>query len=172
MNTCNILRKVRQNIREFGRCSDEGRTVLEKIYGKKDTMTLQSELRHSDDVERFMEVNQSEFDLISMSEYLNELLKKYKLEKSDVVKRGGFTGTYLYHIFDGTKNPSRDKLIQLALGFPLTLEETQKLLRLGGYAELYVRDSRDAFLMFGLEKKYAVQQLNELLYKNKKKILE
>ena len=143
-----------------------------KTYGKKDTMTLQSELRHSEDVEQFIEANQSEFDVISMSEYLNELLKKYKLEKSDVVKRGGFTGTYLYHIFDGTKNPSRDKLIQLALGFPLTVEETQKLLRLGGYAELYVRDSRDAFLMFGLEKKYAVQQLNELLYKNKKKILE
>ena len=124
---------------------------MDKKNGRKDTMTLQSELRHSEDVERFMEANQAEFDLISMSEYLNELLKKYKLEKSDVVKRGGFTGTYLYHIFDGTKKTSRDKLIQLALGFPLTLEETQKLLRLGGYAELYVRDSRDAFLMFGLE---------------------
>lgn len=145
---------------------------MKKIYGKKDTITLQSELRHSDDVERFIEANQSEFDVINMSEYLNELLKKYRIEKSEVVKRGGFTGTYLYHIFDGTKNPSRDKLLQLALGFPLTLEETQKLLRLGGYAELYVRDSRDAFLMFGLEKKYTVQQLNELLYKNKKKIIE
>ena len=145
---------------------------MKKRYGTKDTMTLQSELRHSDNVEQFMEANQSEFDLISMSEYLNELLKKYKLEKSDVVKRGGFTGTYLYHIFDGTKNPSRDKLIQLALGFPLTLEETQRLLRLGGYAELYVRDSRDAFLMFGIEKKYELAEVNELLYKNQKKIIE
>ena len=145
---------------------------MKKIYGTKDTVTLQSELRHSEDVERFMEANQSEFDLLSMAEYLNELLKKYKLEKSDVVKRGGFTGTYLYHIFDGTKNPSRDKLIQLALGFPLTVEETQKLLRLGGYAELYVRDSRDAFLMFGIEKKYELTEVNELLYKNQKRIIE
>ena len=145
---------------------------MKKIYGTKDTMTLQSELRHSEDVEQFMEANQSEFDLLSMAEYLNKLLKKYKLEKSDVVKRGGFTGTYLYHIFDGTKNPSRDKLIQLALGFPLTVEETQKLLRLGGYAELYVRDSRDAFLMFGIEKKYELAEVNELLYKNQKKIIE
>ena len=44
------------------------RTVLKKLYGNKDTKTLQSELRHSDDVESFMEANQSEFDLISMSE--------------------------------------------------------------------------------------------------------
>jgi len=145
---------------------------LKKLYGTKDTMTLQSELRHSENVEQFMEANQSEFDLLSMAEYLNELLKKYKVEKSDVVKRGGFTGTYLYHIFDGTKNPSRDKLIQLALGFPLTVEETQKLLRLGGYAELYVRDSRDAFLMFGIEKKYELAEVNELLYKNQKKTIE
>ena len=145
---------------------------MKKLYGTKDTMTLQSELRHSENVEQFMEANQSEFDLLSMAEYLNELLKKYKVEKSDVVKRGGFTGTYLYHIFDGTKNPSRDKLIQLALGFPLTVEETQKLLRLGGYAELYVRDSRDAFLMFGIEKKYELAEVNELLYKNQKKTIE
>ncbi len=145
---------------------------MKKRYGTKDTMTLQSELRHSDDVEQFMKANQSEFDLLSMAEYLNELMKKYEVEKSDVVKRGGFTGTYLYHIFDGTKNPSRDKLIQLALGFPLTVEETQKLLRLGGYAELYVRDSRDAFLMFGIEKKYKLAEVNELLYKNQKKIIE
>ena len=145
---------------------------MKKLYGTKDTMTLQSELRHSENVEQFMEANQSEFDLLSMAEYSNELLKKYKVEKSDVVKRGGFTGTYLYHIFDGTKNPSRDKLIQLALGFPLTVEETQKLLRLGGYAELYVRDSRDAFLMFGIEKKYELAEVNELLYKNQKKTIE
>ena len=145
---------------------------MKNLYGNKDTMTLQSELRHSEYVEQFMETNQSELDLLSMAEYLNELLKKYKVEKSDVVKRGGFTGTYLYHIFDGTKKPSRDKLIQLALGFPLTVEETQKLLRLGGYAELYVRDSRDAFLMFGIEKKYDLAEVNELLYKNEKKIIE
>ncbi len=146
----------------------EGKIVKEK----KDTVTLQSELRRSENIEQFVKENKSEFDIISVTEYLSGLLKKYNLEKCDVTKRGGFNGNYLYQIFNGKKNPSRDKLIQIALGFPLTLEETQKLLRLGGHAELYVRDSRDAFLMFGLEKKYAVQQLNELLYKNKKKILE
>lgn len=119
---------------------------------KKDTITLQSELRHSESMERFIKENQSEFDTMSVSEYLNALLKKYNLEKSDVTKRGGFTGNYAYQIFNGNKNASRDKLIQIALGFPLTLEEAQELLRLGGYAELYVRDSRDAFLMFALEK--------------------
>lgn len=142
------------------------------LKGKKDTITLQSELRHSENIEQFVRENKSEFDIVSVAEHLSNLLKKYNLEKCDVTKRGGFAGNYLYQIFNGKKNPSRDKLIQIALGFPLTVEETQELLRLGGYAELYVRDSRDAFIMFGLEKNYGLQELNELLYKNKKKIIE
>lgn len=143
-----------------------------EVKKKKDTVALQSELRRSENIEQFVAENETEFDIVSVADYLSGLLKKYNLEKCDVTKRGGFTGNYLYQIFNGKKNPSRDKLIQIALGFPLTLEETQKLLRLGGYAELYVRDSRDAFLMFGLEKRYSLQGLNELLYKNKKKIIE
>lgn len=99
---------------------------------KKDTVTLQSELRCSENIEQFVKENKSEFDIVSMAEYLSSLLKKYNLEKCDVTKRGGFTGNYVYQIFNGKKNSSRDKLIQIALGFPLTLEETQKLLRLGG----------------------------------------
>ena len=156
----------------------KGRTVVENLHKnsepgrKKDTMTLQSELRHSESMEHFIKENQSEFDTMSVSEYLSVLLKKYNVDKSDVSKRGGFAGNYAYQIINGNKNASRDKLIQLALGFPLTLEDTQELLRLGGYAELYVRDSRDAFLMFALEKKYTMSELNELLYKNKKKMIE
>lgn len=138
----------------------------------KDTSILQFELRHTDNVEQFIEENQSEFSLMSVSDYLNELLIKYNLEKCDVAKKGGFAGNYPYQIFNGKKNASRDKLFQLALGFPLTLEETQYLLRVGGYSELYVRNSRDAFLMFALEKKFDLQQLNELLYKNGKQLLE
>lgn len=139
---------------------------------KKDTIALQSELRRSENIEQFVKENMSEFGIVSVSEYLSDLLKKYNLEKCDVTKRGGFAGNYLYQIFNGKKKASRDKLLQVALGFPLTLEETQMLLRLGGYAELYVRDSRDAFIMFGLEKRYGLQELNELLYKNKKQIIE
>lgn len=139
---------------------------------QKDTQTLQWELKHSESVEQFIRENQSELIMMSVADYLNELLIKYNVEKCDVGKRGGFTGNYLYQIFSGMKNASRDKLIQIALGFPLTLEETQHLLHLGGYSELYIRNRRDAFIMFAMEKKYTIRQLNELLYKNKKEMLE
>jgi len=146
--------------------------VGSEIIRKKDTVTLQSELRHSESVERFVVENQSELGVMSVSEYLNELLIKYNIEKCDVAKRGGFNGNYPYQIFNGKKNASRDKLIQIALGFPLSIEETQYLLQLGGYLGLYVRNSRDAFIMYAVEKQYTLEELNELLYANKKKMIE
>lgn len=140
--------------------------------GKKDTSMLQSELKRAQSAEAFVKANQSEFQIKSVAEYLNELLIKYDLEKCDVAKRGGFVGNYPYQVFNGVKSAGRDKLIQIALGFPLTLEETQYLLRLGGHSELYVRNSRDAYLMFAIEKGYGIQRVNELLYENKKEILK
>ena len=134
---------------------------------QKNTELLQSELRSASSAEQFMKENQEELRLISVAEYL-----KYDLEKCDVAKRGGFAGNYPYQIFNGIKAASRDKLIQIAIGFPLTVEETQYLLRLGGHSELYVRNSRDAYIMFALEKRYGIAETNELLFNNGKKILE
>lgn len=139
---------------------------------KKDTTMLLSELMHAESAEAFVQKNEEELSMKSVAEYLNEMLIKYDVEKCDVAKRGGFSGNYPYQVFNGQKSAGRDKLIQIAIGFPLTLAETQYLLRLGGHSELYVRNSRDAFLMFAIEKRYGIQQVNELLYKNKKELLE
>lgn len=138
----------------------------------KNTEKLQSELKTAKSAEEFVQENQAELQVMSVAEYLNDKLIEYNLEKSDVAKRGGFVGNYAYKIFNGMKNASRDKLIQIAFGFPLTLEETQQLLRLGSHSQLYVRDSRDAYIMFALEKSYDIQKVNQLLYENKKEILE
>ena len=138
----------------------------------KDTELLQSELKHAKSAEEFVQENLAELQVKSVPDYLNDMLIAYNLEKSDVIKRAGFEGNYPYKIFNGMKNAARDKLLQLAFGFPLNLEETQQLLRLGGYSQLYVRNSRDAFIMFAIEKKYDIQRVNQLLYENQKEILE
>ena len=140
--------------------------------GRKDTRMLQSELKNAESPEAFVAANQEELQTKTVAEYLNEMLIKYNLEKCDVNKRADLAGNYLYQVCNGSKSPGRDKLIKIALGFPLTLAETQYLLRLGGHSELYVRNSRDAFLMFAIEKGYGIQRVNELLYENKKELLE
>lgn len=139
---------------------------------EKDTKFLQEELRKSSNLDKFEEENSSELHALSVADYLNKLLIKYDEKKAEIGKRANLDEGYMYQIFNGRRNAKRDKLLRLAFGFPLTLEETQRLLRLGGCGELYVRRKRDAYLMFALEKGYDVMQTNDLLYEKGIDILE
>lgn len=139
---------------------------------EKSTAFLQSELKQASSLEQFIKENEQNLKAKSVPEYLNEMLIKYDVEKSDVVRCSGLSGTYAYQIFDGKKSAGRDKLIQLAFGFPLNLEETQRLLRFGGHNELYVKKKREAFVMYALEKGYDLYQVNELLYQNEEETFE
>ena len=75
-----------------------------------------------------------------LSEYLCELLDKKGLKRSDVVVRTGLDKAYVYQIFAGKRNPSRDKLITIAFGMKLSEEEAQRMLRLSGHRELWPKD--------------------------------
>lgn len=145
--------------------------MSEKNTAEKSTEALQSELKHTENLEDFFEKNSGALREKSVADYLNEMLVKYQMDVSDVVRRAELTN-YAYQIFDGKKKAGREKLIQLAFGFPLTLEETQRLLRCGGHSELYVKSKREAYLMYALGKKYDLHKTNELLYENNEKTFE
>ena len=139
---------------------------------ENNTKLLESELKHAQKPEDFFAKHEKVLKEKTVSEYLLEMQIRYDKEKSDVVSKAGLSGTYAYQIFDGRKAAGREKLIQLAFGFPLTLEETQRLLRCGGHSELYVKNKREAYIMFALEKGYDIQQLNELLFECGEKTFE
>jgi len=139
---------------------------------EKSTELLKSELKHAATLQAFMEENADSLKEKTASDYLLEMLIKYNTEKSEVLARANISGTYAYQIFDGRKTAGREKLIQLAFGFPLNLEETQRLLKYGGYSELYVKNKREAYIMFALEKGYTIQRLNDLLFECGEKTFE
>ena len=139
---------------------------------EKNTYILQEELRKSDSLDQFEKENNSDLCAKSVADYLNDLLIKYDAYKPQIAKRGGLNEGYTYQMFNGIRTPSRDKLIRIAFGFPLSVDETQRLLYLGECGELYVRRKRDAYLMFALEKGYDAMQANDLLYENGIKLLD
>ncbi len=141
---------------------------------RKTTEQLMHELENTSDVEDFLIKNREEMVDSSLSEYLRRLLEKYQLEKSDVFRRAKMTeSNYGYELFrDDTKKASRDKLIQICIGFPLTIEETQEVLRYGKVRTLYPRDERDAYVLFALKKGYDMAQLNDLLFAHGLKVIE
>lgn len=131
---------------------------------EKSTEELLNELQKTEDVFAFARENEAELEFISLTEQLEQLLAKYKKQKKDIIRDAGLDTTYGYQIFDGRKKPRRDKLLQLAFGFPLTVEETNKLFRAGGVSDLYVRCKRDTICMYCLQQRMTVDECNALLY--------
>ena len=132
---------------------------------EKSTEELFNELQKADDYFQFVKENETELEAITLTEQLEQFLTKYNKPKKDVIRDAGLDITYGYQIFDGRKKPRRDKLLQIALGFPLTIEETNQLFRAGGMSSLYVRCKRDTIVMYCLQQKMMVDECNELLYK-------
>ena len=132
---------------------------------QKSTEELLNELQKAEDFFEFAKENEQELETVLLPEQLEQFLVKYQKPKKDVIKDAGLDITYGYQIFDGRKKPSRDKLLQLAFGFPLTIEETNLLLRAGGKSDLYVRCKRDTVCMYCLQQGMMIDECNELLYK-------
>ena len=100
-----------------------------------------------------------------LSEYLQSLLEAKRLERSRVVRMANLNETFGYEIFTGKKNPSRNKVLQIALAMALTLQETNRALGAAGVSQLYCKDRRDAIIIFCIDRGCSLQKVNEELYR-------
>lgn len=101
----------------------------------------------------------------SLSECLGELLEEKGLARIDVVREAGLNETFGYQIFKGQRNPSRNKVLQIAFAMHLDLRETNRLLRAAGVNDLYCKNRRDAIVIFCLDKGYTLRKTDEELYR-------
>ena len=103
---------------------------------------------------------------------LNALLKEKHLKKSDIIKASGLNRTYAYDIISGRKTPTRDKILMLCLAMQLSMDETQRLLYISGYPQLYAKVKRESAILFALEKHLSVMETNHLLYEMEDEVLK
>ncbi len=137
----------------------------------KNTGELRNELKRETDIAVFLENNTKELEVKSVPELLTSFSEKYGVKQKDAIKRSFIPEGYAYQIFEGRKNCSRDKILRLALAYPLSVADTNMLLRAGGFNDLYVRSRRDAIIMYCLEKKTSVLDTNSLLYERGEKLV-
>ena len=138
----------------------------------KSTDELLNEIKSTKNILDYMEHNQEEMHLNTLTEALDAWTAKKDLSTADVIKKSNLNSSYVYQIFRGKKYPSRDKVIALAFGLALSADETQKLLKQAGYRELYPRDKRDALLLFAINQKMNIIDANEVLYDHEIEVLE
>lgn len=129
----------------------------------KSTDELINELTGSTSVSYYLSINHTELMKTPLTDHLSALLQEKNVKSIDVIRAAGLDRTYGYQIFSGAKNPSRDKLIAIALGFQLSLYEAQKLLKISKNAPLYVRDERDVYIIFAIKNRQSVFDLNMTL---------
>lgn len=101
-----------------------------------------------------------------LSKYLMELLAQKGLKRAQVVEDSGVDKAFVYQIFNGSKRPSRDKLIAITFGMHLNEEETQRVLKIAGHSELYPRVPRDALILFSIQRGMDIWQTDDALDKN------
>ncbi len=127
------------------------------------TNSLLNRIMHGKNFQKVLETNDDCFTEQSVSRYLKDLCEVRRQVPEQVIKRSQIDRTYGHQIFNGTRIPSRDKLIQLAFGFGLTFEETQTLLKKAGKCMLYAKVKRDAACIYGLSHKMSVMEVQDLM---------
>lgn len=131
---------------------------------KKDSANLLEELKNCSDFNRFYHSNEDSIITDTLSEMLNGLLQKYGIKKAEAIRNSELSEDYAYQIFSGLRVPERKKLLALAIGMKLNLEEIQNLLKAAGYAQLYIKNTFDCILMYGICKQLSVSEINFLLF--------
>ena len=86
-----------------------------------------------------------------LCEYICSLCQASGQVPEQAILRAGIERTYGHQLFNGTRKPSRDKVIQLAFGLGLGLDGAQELLKVARKSPLYPRIKRDAAIIYCLQ---------------------
>lgn len=130
----------------------------------KETGEMLNQLKKAPSLTDYLEQNSDEMVALTIPEQLEKLLTETGLSKGEVLRRAEINDIYGYQLFAGSRKPSRDKMVALCVGFALSLERTQQVLKATGFAPLYPKNKRDSALIFGIEKGQTVPQINTALY--------
>lgn len=141
-------------------------------HKKSTTEFLNNKILSSKNIKSFLNDNHMDLDNKSFGVFLGQLIDERDASKTDIFERAQINDTTGYHILNGRRLPSRDKVIKLSVALALNLEETNRLLRKAKHGELYVKDKRDAITIYAINNGVCLMKLNELLYDEECQVLE
>lgn len=131
---------------------------------QKDTSEIVKQLQLSPDFQCFYQENKEYMVDKTLAQLLNQLLQQTGISKAKAIKDAEMSEIYAYHIFAGTRIPERGKVLALAIGMGLNLDQIQQLLKTANYSTLYVKRPFDSVVLYGIMNHMSVAQINELLY--------
>ena len=125
------------------------------------TTRLYDALINADSIDTYLDDNAASLEAcIVLGDYLKEKQALNGLSCAELFSRSDINPSYGYQLLNGTRVPSRDTAIQLAFGLSLSLDETQRMLRLAKVGALYPRDRRDSVIIFCIKEGYTLSETN------------
>lgn len=115
-----------------------------------ETCNLIKDIVKTANIGKFIKRNSNILDTISFHTYINGKCTERNILPARVIEKSGIERTFGYQLFNGRRKPSRDKVIQIALGFGMDYTETQDLLQAARKCALYPIIKRDAVLIHAL----------------------
>lgn len=111
------------------------------------TTDLEETLRNADNFNEGIIENNAPQELYIL---LNRYIDEKNLSKADVIRILNIDRNYGYQIFQGTRIPTRNCLLQLSLILGLNEAQISELLRAAGKPPLYVRNLVDARVFYAI----------------------
>lgn len=108
--------------------------------------------------ELYVQMNAPEFH-----EYLSALMSEKNITAEKLGVRTLLSRSFTYQICAGDRMPNRDIIIRIAIVLELSIDETQRLLKLANRGILYPKIKRDLLIIYALNNKYGLYKTDELL---------
>lgn len=129
-------------------------------------LDILNNIKDESKLKKYINSSAHEKNSLTLSEYILKICKNKGFKKSDIIKNADIYRTYGYEILSGKKLPSRDKLIKFGLGNGFSLKETNRSLTLGKLGILYAKNPRDSIIIFSINNKLSIVDVNIILYEN------
>lgn len=100
----------------------------------------------------------------SFEKHLQQLINKKGLKNSEVYAAANISKQYFSKLLKGQVKPSKDKMLALAVGLRLNMDETADFLRIGGYALSPISQTDTVVEYFIRKQEYNVLKINIVLF--------
>ncbi len=107
----------------------------------------------------------------TFSEYYRRLISEKGITSGDVERKTGLEHSFCNKMINGKTRVTRNNMLALALAAGLELDEVEKCLKLTGNGALYPKDSRDAVIIYAINRGLSLADANKLLYSKNMELL-
>lgn len=127
------------------------------------TKLLLERLFQAPDLKTYLRDNERFLEMPAFDRFIRALCDELSLSRAAVIARSDIPRNYAYQLFNGIRKPSRDKVIQLAFGFGLSVDDAQELLKIARQAPLYPKIPRDIVLLRCLHERRSIWDAQDAL---------